>query len=170
MKWFKNAPLRWRLYKLKKKIERVSVVSPNRELCHATLALLDASLFRHYSPKLGLGINLTVQHPSIELLISKIKDSTRMVKEEKIIPADWTAGQELTVSLDRFLASKDGYYADHLISIRSFQQAGLELCEFMAVCDDIKVGLPEHNLRMLTKLFIDMRVIAASLLEVAVQL
>lgn len=165
MQWIRKASLRWRLFQLSKQTAKASAFMPNRALCQQMLTLLECELFEHYSPKHGLGISIKNQHPNIESFTAKIKDSVRMVKEDKIIPTDWAVGQELTISLDRFLTTNDGYYGNRQVLIRSFKSAGLELCDYMSVSDDVQVGLPEHNLRMLTKVFVDIRNTAQLLLE-----
>lgn len=169
MKWLKKLILLWRLRELKQECLKASPFKANRALCHKLLTALPDNAFETYRPSDSLGLSLTIQYPDIETMVQKIKESCRMVREQKPIPTDWSNKTETSVALDRFISTQAGYYSNPATTVRRYKKQALELCELMAVSDTETVGLPEHNLRMLTKLFIDIRMVTSQLLELSHQ-
>ena len=82
--------------------------------------------------------------------------------------SSWIKRDITLISVDRFLLSSTGYYIDNEREIAQLKNNVLELCALMIVSDTATHGLDEHNLRMLTKLFIDIKEIGTKLLEVSV--
>jgi len=167
MKWLKKLLHKHQLKELKRECVSASPFKANRALCHKLLLSLSEEGFLNYDPAQTSGICLRLQYADMEQLIDKIIQSISLVRHEKMIPPDWSSNPEKDVSLDRFISTQSGHYAKPATSIRRFKKHALELCEIMEISDTETVGLPEHNLRMLTKLFTDIRTVALTMLEVS---
>lgn len=140
---------------------------PNRALCEALLRQLSAVHFRTYAPGVGLGLVFNPLYPNIERYTQKLNDTLRLLQEERPVPNTWVTEEETPISFDRFLTSDDGYYLDVPDAIARFQHAALAVCDAMRASDTATVGLAEHNLRMLTRLFINLREVITMLVEIS---
>jgi hypothetical protein len=149
------------------KFDGLSPLKPNRAACEITINELQSSFFQSYAPVIGASTFLHTYFPTIDAYTLALKELARQVKEERAIQPDWLTTPSQTVSVDRFLISGDGFYQDPVRAIEEFRQAGINLCQSMKESDTEEVGVYEHNLRMLTKLFINLRLVAWDLIKVS---
>lgn len=138
---------------------------PARQLTCALLSELSPEFFERYSPDMASGTTIITSFDSLGQLVKKIKETNRIIKEEKPIPNGWIDPGAKPIGLDGFLTVDSGYYVSPVAFVPAFISVGTELCELMSVSDEIDVGLPEHNLRMLTGLFTEIRTVCVSLLR-----
>lgn len=138
---------------------------PDRLKCLQLFRRLQPAVFHHYSARLGQTIPLAVLYPRIDQYTDALKEASQMVRLDRAIPADWPSREEHRVSLDRFLTSMDGYYLNPQDVVTRFQSVAVELCEAMEASDELTYGVPEHNLRMLTRVLINLQTVAQALLD-----
>ena len=141
---------------------------PKRKLCEDLLKELSAERFKHYNPPSGLSVTTATMYANIETYTKGIVEVTKLVKQDKVIRPTWIDIKHTILSVDRFLVSEDGYYVNAREAVDNFKKAGLELCAVMEQSDVATYGLYEHNLRMLTKLFINLRYTTIALIEVSI--
>lgn len=166
MQWLKKHFLQLRYSFIANYARRqLSKTKPNRQHCEDLLKELSVERFKQYQPSVGLGVSIRTRYPNIESFTQKLKETTRLIREEKMIPVDWVASEELVIPVDRFMTSSDGYYLDVAEAVAHFKAQGMKLCEEMKDSDTATFGLAEHNLRMLTKLFINLRDVTTTLIE-----
>lgn len=142
---------------------------PNRKQCADIVSLIDAKQYRNYKPAYGRALVLSVDYPNLEAFTKKILDTSSLVLQERPVPAGWIKLDEQVVPFDRLFVSNDGFYLDVANTVTKFQTAALRLCELMEASDTASHGIYEHNFRMLTRLFIQLREVSTSLLEVSLQ-
>jgi hypothetical protein len=140
---------------------------PSRLKCLLLLRQLQPEQFSSYSARVGQTVMITVPYPHLEQYTSNLREASQMVQQDRTIPADWPSIAEHRLSLDRFLTSADGYYLQPQDSVEQFKNMATQLCEAMEASDEIAYGVPEHNLRMLTRLLINLESLTAALIEVS---
>ncbi|EKD22614.1 MAG: hypothetical protein ACD_84C00038G0011 [uncultured bacterium] len=159
-----KALLRMRLkYQLFKQKNPKYANRTTRKICEEYLGLLSPSIFNAYKPPNGLITFVRTPYKNLGEFTKKLIATNLLLKQSSIITPDWDNGAYRNITVDRFLITSEGFYADNVKAIADFKQAGLELCKLMVESDTAEFGKDEHNSRMLTKLFIN-------LLEVAVKL
>ena len=130
---------------------------PNRQLCENLLNELDEKRFESYNVALGLSLTVVTLYADVESYTKGLIDIVRLIKNDRPIRPTWIDLRHSTASVDRFLVSADGYYINTATAIDNFKKVGLELCFLMKESDTATYGIHEHNLRMLTRLFINLR-------------
>lgn len=143
------------------------VRQPNRPACEAWVHELRSEYFRQYVATIGMHTKIQTPYPSIETYTKIMRELARLIKEEKPLSPDWCTGQEFEMSFDRFLISTDGCYLNTEDAVSKFKEAALKLCHAMRPADTATHGVYEHNLRMLTKLFINLRVLTREMVKVS---
>lgn len=168
--WLKKIFLKWKIDKLDLNSagNKTLKYKPNRQLCEEIFNKLDPGLFKNYNPSAGLSSFINVTYITIGEYNTKIKETNNLLKQDLAVASSWIKRDITLISVDRFLLSSTGYYIDNEREIAQLKNNVLELCALMIVSDTATHGLDEHNLRMLTKLFIDIKEIGTKLLEVSV--
>jgi hypothetical protein len=138
-----------------------------RVQCVEQLRRLTPERFIHYHPSLGLGVQLKVCYKNVDVYAQALREASLVVREERPISPNDVREAEHVTTLDRFLTSSDGFYLVVPDAVAVFRDQGLQLCEAMESSDYVTHGLPEHNLRMLTKLLSNVHLIATHLNEVS---
>lgn len=165
--WYKKLSLYVRLWRISKSATTLSHYKPNRQLCENLFTELHPHLYENYTPSTGLSVFISVYYENIESYTQKLKELSRQLMTDKPIAPDWGGQSETSISVDRFLTTSDGFYTDVQKALVDFKEAGLQLCALMRESDTAAYGLHEHNLRMLTKLFINLRAVLVQLIEVS---
>ena len=165
--WFKRFLLYLRYRKIGKRVRSASNQKPTRALCEELLLALRPELFTPYNAAAALALRVSMPCTSIDAYTQKLKDAAMLVRQGKPIDPLWAVQEDVQLSVDRFLVSEDGYYVNAEKEIAAFKVAALRLCVLMQRSDSEGAGLFEHNLRVLTKLFISIRGFTAALIEIS---
>jgi len=165
--WFEKFLRMMRFHQIVKDTAKLSAQKPNRQVCEDLFVQLEAKHFKAYHPHTGMSVKFTPLYPTIDSYTSKLRELHRLVKQDKAIPPDWNDGANIEVSVDRFMISSDGFYLDITQAVSDFKDAGYQLCISMKDSDTESHGVQEHNLRMLTKLFINLRPTVLTLINVS---
>jgi hypothetical protein len=147
-----------------------SAVKPNRKQCAELLQLLDPQMYAKYDPHYGRSLLLSAETSNLEAFTKKLQDASAMVIREYRIPNDWVRTDEVVVLFDKLFIGVDGcYITDFTQAVTKFKVAASRLCDLMEASDDATHGIHEHNLRMLSRLFVQLRDVTTSMLEVSLQ-
>ena len=166
--WLKRIYYCMRYKRLQHTLNALPQHKPNRAVCEALIKELQSTFFRMYHPNQGIGTGVTPLFKTIDAYTQKLKELSRLIKDQKPIPPDWSEGTNASrITVDRFLTSADGYYLDVVKAVAEFQAASLNFCQLMEESDTATHGVYEHNLRILTKLFINLRFVTQQLIEVS---
>jgi hypothetical protein len=171
--WFKNLVLKRSSGKKLEKAYTVMVTAdphgPGRKVCEELLHHLSVPQFALYQASAGQGSFIVPHCINIEDYTTLLRETTRRIRKGKnALPEKLTRNSQ-SVSVDRFLTSSDGYYQDVEKAVGRFKIAAVDFCAIMAQSDTEESGYYEYNLRMLTKLFIDLRIVTGALIEVSLQ-
>lgn len=160
-----------RKYQLKKITVTYSNLSnhgTHRSFCLELMQHLDSVFYTKYSSKNVSGINVSVLFPDIQKYTQRIREINRLLKQEKTISNDWCSYNEVVVNIDSFLVNSNGFYISSVVDvIEDFKQQCIILCNLMEKSDTELYGVHEHNLRVLTKLFINIRHLAFVLINIS---
>jgi hypothetical protein len=155
-----------RIFSIPEKVHfEESVLNPNRKLCLEVALALDVTKYKNYNPINGLSVLITTKYLDIESYTKKVKLTSLVLRENKMIPTSWDNVSTNTITLDRFLISSDGYYLDIEKAITKFKLACIELCTLLMDSDTAIYGIHEHNLRMLTMMLINIRGVLNTLID-----
>ena len=163
--WFIKKFQVWRAILANRK-KGVGPAPSKRVQCAEQLRRLTPEKFIHYHPSLGLGVQMKVCYKNVDVYAQALREASVVIREERPISPNDVREAEHVTTLDRFLTSSDGFYLVVPEAVAVFRDYGLQLCEAMESSDYVTHGLPEHNLRMLTKLFSNVQLIATHLNEV----
>lgn len=154
---------------LKLRYKELPDKKPNRKQCAEILALIDPDKYQNYTPLYGRSVVLGVDTPNLEAFTKKLLDTSAMVVRETPVPVGWIKPDEDAVQFDRLFVSIDGFYVDVVSAVTKFKTTGLRLCELMEDSDTATHGIYEHNFRMLSRLFVQLRELGICLLEVSLE-
>lgn len=157
----------WRFRQAQMAMKTISNHKPERRLCESLLYTLQPRNFERYKPSAGLAVQIAPLYPNVDSYTKHLKDIANLAVQEKPIDAALLSSETISVSVDRFLVTADGFYTPPVRAIENFQIAGLRLCNAMMRADTDEAGIYEHNLRVLTKLLINLRLVTFKLIEVS---
>lgn len=140
--------------------------TPDRVKVLRLLSKLEPERYSVYTSATGQGQILEVPYAHIDLYSAALAEAYELVCTDRPVPPEWCKPVLTRVSLDRFLTSSDGYYLDPRQAVRRFKEKATHLCEALEASDDAAYGLPEHNLRMLTRLLINLQHLTSELLKI----
>jgi hypothetical protein len=147
-----------------------SAIKPNRKQCAELLRLLNPDQYQDYAPHYGRNVSMSVETQNLEAFTKKLQDACAMVIREYRIPNDWVKTGEVTVAFDKLFISNGGYYiTDFAQAVAKYKVAASRLCELTEASDEATHGIHEHNFRVLSRLFVQMRELTTSMLEVSLQ-
>ena len=154
-------------YKLRKLLAvEIPEYEPNRKLLESLINTLDPTLFTKYTPSFGLSITIISQYPDIGEYLLKLRKTTYLLKKNDIIPSTWAVEDNVTLSLDRWLMS-NGYYSSVVNDITDYKKNVVLLCELLKESDGAMSGINASNLRMLTKMVINLTNLTKQLIVVS---
>lgn len=163
----------WRWY-LKRRFTKTSQEiatnekkEPQRVLAAKMLAEIDSTRFGDYHSSSGESTPLSAPDKCMDDYIERIKSVTKIVQKEAALPSIDISPEMKELTVDSFLVSADGYYLDAEKAIERFKQAGLNLCQAMEPSDTAEYGVYEHNRRIASKLFTNIREVAKTMVEVS---
>jgi len=166
--WITRIILKWKLRRILKKINAISIYHPETFLLLQLVRLLKPKLFSRYKHDLGLSFSLTTRYTNIELLNLKIKEANRYLKKKASIPISFDSLTERVVSIDRFLISNDNTYVNIEESLTEFQTQALFLLTELNKIEDSEYGIEAYNFRILTKFLINIKEVTTKLIEISV--
>lgn len=177
LEWFRQLLQMWRgevtphdqYETLKLQYKDQPTIKPNRKQCAELLKLLDPKKYEQYSPHYGRSVMLSAETQNLEAFIKKLQDTSAMVIREARIPNDWVRTDEVAVAFDRLFVSNDGYYMEVAPLVAKFKVAAVRFCELMEGSDNATHGIHEHNFRVLSRLFVQLRELSTSMVEVSLQ-
>lgn len=166
--WFKKLITLIKFKLLQRRYKHEVAANEERKYCEELLKLINASAFKRYDPQKIGTINLRSLYPNIDAFTLKINDTNALILQGVKVPNKWISTDLQRVSFDSFLCSKENYYLDPLKEIEKFKIAALRLCELMAESDSAKYGIYEHDLRILGRMFLNIREISISIITLTV--
>lgn len=165
--WVKRLIVRLRHYWILRRYRDHEPMAANRKECEEILNLLDPREFEKYVPMKTAGQTITTRVKALADLVEKIHSANQLLVEETPVPRTWYTGQEQTMTLDSFISIRDNHYIPVGATVMRLKNEGLQLCKLMVASDTETVGLHEHNLRVLTTLFVDLRTVSQRLLSLS---
>lgn len=154
---------------LKRRLKEIPEKKPHRKACEEILTLLEPDKYIGYQPYYAKQVKLSEDIANLEAFTKRLLDTSALVLKETPIPTGWMRPDEVLVQFDRLFIANGGYYLDVAQSVHKFKVAGLRLCELMRESDTATHGIHEHNFRMLSRLFVQLRELSSTLVEVGLE-
>lgn len=140
---------------------------PHRKTCEEILTVLNPEKFLGYQPHYGCTVKMSEDIGNLEAFTKRILETSALVLKEQPVPSGWMRADEVSVPFDRLFVATGGYYLEVVATVAKFKTAGLRLCELMRESDTATHGLHEHNFRMLSRLFVQLREVSTCLVQVS---
>jgi hypothetical protein len=156
--------------KLKAEALALSNFQAGRKVLAALLQRLDVSRFLAYRSSQAVGVEIRIYYPTIDAYHREIKIINSLLMRESALSPGWAALEARSTGLDHFFTSKDGFYLNVPEALAAFKQDALILCTLMQTSDNATLGVHEHNLRMLTKLMVNMRQLVVALIDLSLDI
>ena len=167
--WIKRKILRFKFNKTLLASSDHSYKKPNRLLCEELFDQLSVDAFGSYNTHTGLETTLIVPYPNIEQYTNKLKEIVLLLEQKRIISTEQFNTLKTELSVDKFLISDDGFYINIELAILNFKNIGLKLCQLMKESDTATYGYYEHSFRMLTNIFVNIRIVTTLLISVSLK-
>lgn len=123
-----------------------------REQCLRELASLDLPNPIRYTVSDAELVMISPIYKNIEEYTEMLRRMEIRVRTNKAVKVVGMPAVPITIDLDAFLVSKDGYYLDNFGALVAFHDAARALCESLMVAEGAQFGVQEHNRRVLTNL------------------
>lgn len=129
------------------------------------LLILKDNLDKYFDPKLAFNIRVKTISSDIKQLTKLMIFINHDLVNNQILSAAKCDGQFEEYSLDELFVDNDSLYIEWL-QVKSFCEEALKMCEYTEGYEEYDHGMEEHNLRMLSKVFITVRSVGSGLLDV----
>lgn len=129
------------------------------------LLMLRDNIDRPFDNKLALSIRVKSTLPDFSQLNRLLILINHDLSNDHVLSASRSGGQIEEYSLDRLFIDNEGRYINWL-QVTSFCEEALKMCKLTEGYEQYTHGTEEHNLRMLSKVFVTVRSISSGLLEV----
>lgn len=147
----------FRFKRLRRRYRDLPRTKASRIYCVELLGCLDEEAFRNYHPRNGVNEIINVLIPNIDALTKKLRETTLLVIQDEAVSPQTLPNDFIPVAVDQFLTSSQGFYLNTYTAVCEFKKAALAFCEAMEPSDYEPDNLPEHQLRVLTKMFLTLQ-------------
>ncbi|SAK59289.1 hypothetical protein AWB81_01820 [Caballeronia arationis] len=155
---------------LRKQTVALSNYHPGRKTLEDLLRTLDVARFASFRNSHAVGIEIKPFYPTIDVYQREIKIINSYLTREGALPTTWATLDARPMGLDHFFTSAEGFYLNVADSLAAFKRDALILCTLMENSDNAALGVHEHNLRMLTKLLVNVRLLVLTLVDLSFEI
>jgi hypothetical protein len=140
---------------------------PSRKLCLELLDRLEPTRFKRYRPFTGAVTTFDALYHNIDLYTLKLRYFADHIEGGKHVTPAMVEITTMNVTVEKFFLTSANHYQDPVVAVRNLTEQARRLCVLMAPSDTASYGPFEHNLRMLRQLFVNLRVLLVTLIEVS---
>jgi hypothetical protein len=173
-RWIAQLKNRWRARRardtyatLKSFTLSLSNHNPSRSTLQSLLNTLDVSKFERFRNSHAVGVTINPFYATIDAYNREIKIINSQLAKVTALPTTWATLDNRATGLDQFFTSADGFYLNVQQALASFKRDALILCALMETSDNAALGIDEHNLRMLTRILVNLRHLVVTLIDVS---
>jgi hypothetical protein len=156
-RWFRDKRTRRRVTRLIRKEHALSSHEAGRETLEALCQCLDIEKFLDFRLSDSFGFGIQPCYATIGQYCSELKAINARLASGVPLPAQWAMLEGNATTLDRFFESKEGFYINVPEHLARFKSEILILCALMRESDGAQTGIHQYNLRMLTRIFVNLR-------------
>jgi hypothetical protein len=144
--------------------------NPSRGILAALLNTLDVSKFDHYRNSHSVGVTISPFFATVDAYHREIKIINSHLARGVALPTTWATLDSRSIGLDQFFTSSEGFYLNVAETLTAFKRDALILCTLMETSDNAALGIDEHNLRMLTRIMVNLRQLVVTLIDVSFEI
>ena len=159
--WFRRKLLSHKVERLLRDKE-FKLFTPDVALCSELLVVLNEKHFDHYTPSIGMGVELKLLHPNLEEFLANLEGLVTKMTLGKPISHDMVKPDRTVCTLDNYLTTTDGCYISIKAAVVGFKETSTKLIKALEGS-----AHKEHNLRMLTHVFADVQLLLRNFLTIA---
>jgi len=139
---------------------------PLLEQVETLVDIVDVNWFMQYTQQMGQGMVIETFYPSFHDYINLLELHIESMRSHQPILESRCHHQTLTMPVNRFFLSPDGYYENVHDNVLAFRDAISRLCLQVRACKDFSNALGNYNLRLLTPLLDNIKVVTLTLMEI----
>lgn len=139
------------------------------EQCLYALVHLDVDWYRNYQNTYGSGLYVETPYKSLDLMTIALIDHRDAIRLSGEITRSLLSTQSVSILINRFFVSHDGYYQNVEQLLRSFQTEAILLCKQLQLVENAtsdQIARHDYNLRLLTPLLVSIKELCLTLMEI----
>jgi hypothetical protein len=128
--------------------------------------IVDVNWFMQYSQQMGRGVVIETFYPNFHEYISLLELHVDTMSNNEPILESRCHHRAVAMPINRFFLSPDGYYENVHDNVLAFRDTLSRLCSQLRSCKDYSNALGNYNLRLLTPLLDNIKVVLLTLMEI----
>ncbi|WP_233874274.1 hypothetical protein [Paraburkholderia adhaesiva] len=165
--WFRGKRCARHLARLIAQEQALSSHEAGRAVLQALCQCLDMERFQNFHLSDSFGFSIRPFYATIGLYCSELRIINARLASGAPLSTQWATLEGRATTLDRFFESKEGFYVDVPEHLACFRAEILHLCHLMRESDSVQTGIHPYNLRMLTRVFVNLRRLMIVLIEMS---
>lgn len=139
---------------------------PLLEQVETLVDIVDVNWFLQYTQQMGQGVVIESFYPSFKEYLNLLELHVDTMHNNQPILESRCHHQVVLMPINRFFLSPDGYYENVHDNVLAFRDALSRLCLQLRACKDFSNALGNYNLRLLTPLLDNIKVVLLTLMEI----
>ena len=156
-RWFWGKRTGHRVARLIREEHALSSHEAGRAMLEALCECLEIERFRDFRLSDSFGFGIEPFYATIGQYCTELKAINARLATGAPLPTQWATLEGNATTLDRFFESKEGFYINVPEHLARFRSEILILCALMRESDGAETGIHQYNLRMLTRVFVNLR-------------
>lgn len=166
-RWFHRQHTGRRITRLIREERSLSSHEAGRATLEALCHCLDIEAFRNFRLSDSFGFGIEPLYTTIGQYCVELRTINARLASGVPLSTQWAMLEGNATTLDRFFESKEGFYIDVPDHLARFKSEILILCTLMCESDGAETGMHQYNLRMLTRVFVNLRRLVIVLIEMS---
>lgn len=166
-RWFPGNRTYRRVTRLIREEHALSSHEAGRAMLEALCQCLEIEKFHDFRLSDSFGFGIQPFYATIGQYCSELKVINARLASGVPLSTQWAMLEGTAITLDRFFESKEGFYINVPDHLARFRSEILILCTLMRESDGADSGMHQYNLRMLTRIFVNLRRLVIVLIEMS---
>ncbi|MBB5409284.1 hypothetical protein HDG34_003225 [Paraburkholderia sp. HC6.4b] len=155
--WFRSKRTDRLVTRLIREERAMSSHEAGRAMLEVLCQCLDIERFQRFGLSDSFGFDIRPFYATIGQYCDELKAINARLATGTPLPPQWAMLDGNATTLDRFFESKEGFYINVPEHLARFKNEILILCTLMRESDGAETGIHQYNLRMLTRVFVNLR-------------
>lgn len=133
--------------------------------CEKILLMLEPLLENEYDPKKAFDVTIKVTKTDFYQLTYQLRGINNDLSRERSLSANDCGGEVVEIGFDSLFISNTNHYIPWS-QVHSFFQEAMKVCTLTKGHEESTYGPKEHNLRMLSPVFLNIKNVSTSLISI----
>jgi hypothetical protein len=155
--WCRDKRAGRRMTRLIRQERALSAHEAGRATLEALTGCLEPARFKNFRLSDSFGFGIQPFYGTIVQYCAELRTINSRLASGAPLSTQWALLEGSATTLDRFFESKEGFYINVPDHLTRFRSEVLMLCTLMRESDGAETGIHQYNLRMLTRIFVNLR-------------